>query len=336
LPVGDYQRELDAALMAVRMATRVCRAVQAGIAPDALEKRDRSPVTVADYASQAAVCHVLAAMFPRDPVVGEENADDLRDAQGEVFRSRVQLELAAIDVHGDDRTILGWIDHGAADVADPATQRFWTLDPIDGTKGFLRKEQYAISLALIEQGAVRLGVLACPNLFAKPGDDTRRGVMFYAVRGGGTASDWIDGSSVDRGRWKLRVSSTRDPVETRFCESVESGHTSHGWSSRVAVQLGTTAEPLRLDSQAKYATVARGEADVYLRLPTRPGYREKIWDHAGGTIVVEEAGGRVTDVDGQPLDFTRGRELSANRGVVVTNGTLNTAVLDAVRATEST
>ena len=88
---------------------------------------------------------------------------------------------------------------------------------------------------------------------------------------------------------------------------------------------------VRLDSQAKYAVVARGEADVYLRLPTRADYREKIWDHAGGVLVVEEAGGQVTDIDGLPLDFTHGRELSANRGVVVTNGRLHDDVLRTIR-----
>ena len=99
----------------------------------------------------------------------------------------------------------------------------------------------------------------------------------------------------------------------------------------ISSSLGIQREPVRLDSQAKYAVVARGEGDLYLRLPTRADYREKIWDHAGGVLVVEEAGGRVSDIDGKPLDFTQGRELSANRGVVVTNGKLHDDVLKAIR-----
>ena len=75
-----------------------------------------------------------------------------------------------------------------------------------------------------------------------------------------------------------------------------------------------------MDSQAKYAVVARGEADIYLRLPTRADYREKIWDHAAGHLIVAEAGGVVTDIAGRPLEFHHGRELTANRGVIVTNG----------------
>ena len=86
-----------------------------------------------------------------------------------------------------------------------------------------------------------------------------------------------------------------------------------------------------MDSQAKYAVVARGEADIYLRLPTRADYREKIWDHAAGALIVAEAGGTVTDIHGRPLEFHHGRELAANRGVIVTNGRLHDRVLEAIR-----
>ena len=99
--------------------------------------------------------------------------------------------------------------------------------------------------------------------------------------------------------------------------------------------LGLQAEPVRLDSQAKYATVADGGAEIYLRLPVDANYQEKIWDHAAGSLVVTEAGGTVTDTQGQTLDFSLGRTLSANSGVVVTNGTLHEQVLAAVMASET-
>jgi 3'(2'), 5'-bisphosphate nucleotidase len=113
--------------------------------------------------------------------------------------------------------------------------------------------------------------------------------------------------------------------------SVESGHSAHGDAAAVADRLGIAAAPLRMDSQAKYAVVARGEADIYLRLPTRADYVEKIWDHAAGAAIVAEAGGTVTDIHGRPLEFHHGRELIGNRGVIVTNGRLHDRVLDAIR-----
>lgn len=63
-----------------------------------------------------------------------------------------------------------------------------------------------------------------------------------------------------------------------FCESVEAGHSSHGTNARIAELLGITAEPVRMDSQAKYVSISRGDGDVYLRLPVGDGsYQEKIW-----------------------------------------------------------
>ena len=98
-------------------------------------------------------------------------------------------------------------------------------------------------------------------------------------------------------------------AEARFCESVESGHSNQDHSAQIADRLGITAEPYRIDSQCKYAAVARGDASIYLRLPTRADYVEKIWDHAAGKFVVEQAGGVVTDVTGAPLDFSHGARL---------------------------
>jgi 3'(2'), 5'-bisphosphate nucleotidase len=88
-----------------------------------------------------------------------------------------------------------------------------------------------------------------------------------------------------------------------------------------------------LDSQAKYAVLAAGGGEILTRFlsASRPDYREKIWDHAAGSVVVEEAGGRVTDLAGRPLDFSQGRALCENRGLLATNGLLHDAALEAIR-----
>ena len=77
--------------------------------------------------------------------------------------------------------------------------------------------------------------------------------------------------------------------------------------------------------------LARGEASIYLRLPTRKDYEEKIWDHAAGYMVVKEAGGKVTDCMGQELDFSLGRTLKNNTGIVGTNGKIHEEVIKAVK-----
>jgi 3'(2'), 5'-bisphosphate nucleotidase len=317
----SYHDELRAALAAVRQAAALCRTVRSEVGAASVEKQDKSPVTVADFGSQALVCRALVDAFPDDPVVGEEDADALRSAGADVV-ARVVEYIGRYRPGATERDVCAWIDRG---VTLGISGRFWALDPIDGTKGFLRNEQYAVALALVVGGKVAVAALACPNL-GGPG-----GVAFTAVEGQGAWAHDLT-AEPDAAAAPVRVSRRDDPATAVFCESVESGHSAHGASAEVARRLGIVAAPVRLDSQAKYGVVARGEADIYLRLPTRADYREKIWDHAAGALVVTEAGGRVTDVTGAPLDFARGRELAANRGVVVSNGALHDRVVAAVRA----
>ena len=315
--------ELRAAETAVRQAIGLCQTVQAGIDGGVLEKNDRSPVTIADFGSQALVCRSLAADFPNDPVVGEEDAQTLRQPEQADFLDRITQQLAARGVDADPETICDWIDRGAADPCD----RFWTLDPIDGTKGFLRGDQYAVALALIVDGQVEVAVLGCPGL----GSPEDGGLVFSAIRGSGTrvapASDPADSRPVV-------ASDCTDVTQARLCESVEAAHSSHDRSKTIAQALGLETDPLKLDSQAKYATVADSGAEIYLKLPVDEDYVEKIWDHAAGSLVVSESGGTVSDTLGKPLDFSRGRTLSENTGVVVSNGLLHEQVLAAVMASE--
>ena len=316
----------------MRDAAIVCRKVQAAlVTAETLEKQDKSPVTVADFASQAVVCKALADAFADDRVVGEEGAKDLIGEDATALRDAVVSHTAA--VVGDSATednVLEWIDRGGYDPAKEAANfrgRYWTLDPIDGTKGFLRGQQYAIALALIEDGKVVLGALGCPNLEHTNGSD---GCLFTAVRGEGTKLLAIDGDELEG--TKVTVDEVEHSGGAKFCESVESGHSNQGDSATIATILGITAEPYRIDSQCKYAAVSRGDASIYLRLPTRADYQEKIWDHGAGSIVVEEAGGTVTDVAGNPLDFSLGRTLANNRGIIATNGRFHDEVVSAVQS----
>jgi len=319
--VADLER--DAAVEAVHAASALCAGAQGRLAAgETLTKGDDSPVTVADFAAQAVVVATLTERLGAVELVGEEDAADLAsDDQATLRDGVVALTATQLGRDLDAGQVLGWIDAGDA---DGSGDRFWTLDPIDGTKGFLRGDQYAIALALVEAGEIVLGVLGCPNL---PNPDGSTGAVFVATGSGCVA--YTGGASTATA---VRVAEPASLAEARFCESVESGHSNHDDSAEIARRLGIVAEPYRIDSQCKYAAVARGDASIYLRLPTRPGYREKIWDHAAGKFVVERAGGTVTDVDGRPLDFRHGRRLEHNRGIVATDGRFHTEVLAAVQA----
>jgi 3'(2'), 5'-bisphosphate nucleotidase len=318
----EFTRELEIAIDAVRRASIVCRGVQSGIGGDAISKDDRSPVTIADYASQAVVCRAIKDAFADDPIIGEEDSAQLKDADGDHYLPQIQSAIQSSGHSTDPTMIYESIDFGNAQDYSP---RFWTIDPIDGTKGFLRGDQYAVALALAIGGELEVGLLGCPNL-SYTGDSSSAGTIFYAVRGHGTWQLPIDDPSAEP--VQVKVSQEADAGQMRMCESVESGHSSHSDSARLAETLGIGGEPRRLDSQAKYAVVSRGDAEIYLRLPTRPGYREKIWDHGGGVLCVTEAGGTVTDAFGKKLDFRHGSKLIENRGVVATNGPLHESLLE--------
>jgi HAL2 family 3'(2'),5'-bisphosphate nucleotidase len=301
-------RELEVARRAVAAACEVCAEVQRGVDPGRLEKGDKSPVTVADFAAQAVVARTLSDAFADDALVAEEGSSELRDAA-----NRALLDRVASLCRAAPEQALAWLDRGAGS----PSRRFWTLDPIDGTKGFLRGEQYAVALGLVVDGKVVLGVLGCPNLPQSGADacEPGHGTLLWALRGTTPQQRALSGGDASA----IHVSDRRAPRDWRACESVEAGHSRHDVAAELSEELGVGGS-VRVDSQVKYALVARGDAEIYWRLPTRPGYEEKIWDHAAGSLIVEAAGGRVTDVHGLPLDFSKGRTLSANRGVLSTHG----------------
>jgi 3'(2'), 5'-bisphosphate nucleotidase len=316
--------ELKFALESTHQAARLVKEVQAEMIDPALTKDDRSPVTVADFASQALVAQLLEQSFPADVLVAEEDSTELQTQLDTLQRVTgfVQRRLPGTT----SQQVCGWIDRGGGSVGE----RYWTLDPIDGTKGFLRGDQYAVALALVVEGKVQIGVLGCPNL--KDGtqlDPGGPGSLVVAARDQGTWTTPI----ISPGEFiRLHVSNIADPTRARVLRSFESGHTNVSQIDLFAQAMGTKADPVRLDSQAKYALLAGGSGELMLRLlsPSKPGYREKIWDQAAGSLVLEEAGGRLSDIDGKRLDFTSGRSLVHNRGVVASNAHLHAAALKAL------
>ena len=227
----DLEQELAVAVSAVRSAAKVCRNVQRTIGDVAtLSKDDKSPVTVADFASQAIVCAVLSDRSAIGAIVGEEAAEALREPEAERERKLVVEHVRS--VRGDETDAehtLAWIDKGGFDPAG-ATGPYWTVDPIDGTKGFLRGDHYAIALGLIDGGEVVLGVLGCPRL-AGPGGAP--GLLLCAARGRGTEARALFSSTPPARRAK--VNDLRSASEARFCESVEASHSDQGRSARIAL-----------------------------------------------------------------------------------------------------
>jgi 3'(2'), 5'-bisphosphate nucleotidase len=344
-----YQAEKQFAIAAVRRACQLTSTIfHKLLKNETLTKEDKSPVTIGDFAVQAVISTMLHHAFPDDPIVGEENASDLRSDSGASLRERIvglanealTAELGPGDTKewgigpGQERStadLLDAIDRGHH--PGGRTGRMWTIDPIDGTKGFLRGEQYAVCLALIVDAQVKIGVIGCPNMppiqvLSTTGNPEGKGCIFAAVRGHGAEQVSLSGTSNPTIPLKIPHLS---PNELNLLESVEASHSSHPFNDRVSTLLGITRPPIRMDSQAKYGSLARGDGAVYLRMPTGVGYKEKIWDHAPGSLIIEEAGGAVTDSRGQMLDFGLGRTLGENYGVIAAGKHVHPHVLAAVQ-----
>jgi len=314
------EKEKEIGLQAVGMAMTVAAMIQNELTgADTLTKADRSPVTIADFAVQALVCKILNSHFPGMPIVGEEDSLALRQSENWALFAKIKHYLKKSDAPLREKEICDCIDMGGAEPVGT----FWTLDPIDGTKGFLRGEQFAIALALVREGRVILGILGCPNL--PPGAG---GTMFWAIPGQGSWKIPAAGGQAE----PICTSAKTDSRQMRFVESYESSHSDKGTQLEISRLLQISSPPEQMDSQVKYGIVASGIADIYLRIPnpSTPDYREKIWDHAAGSLIVEEAGGWVSDIDGKKLDFSAGKTLRHNRGILATNGRVHSRVLEII------
>ena len=312
------QKEKEIGLQAVSNAMALAGTIQREMTGrDTLTKTDRSPVTIADFAAQALICKILSSHFPRLPIVGEEDSLAIRQVENRGLSDKICSYLRRQDDTLSAQQIWDYIDLGGGE----PNGTFWTLDPIDGTKGFLRGEQFAIALALIMDGRVSLGILGCPNLGAG-------GTLFWATENGDSWKMEVANGKTE----SVQVSALSDSRQMKFVESYESSHSDKDTQLAISRLLQIEHAPEQMDSQVKYGIVAAGAAEIYLRIPNpaTPDYREKIWDHAAGSMIVEQAGGKVSDIQGKKLDFTTGKTLRQNRGILATNGPIHARVLEII------
>ncbi|XP_022139719.1 PAP-specific phosphatase HAL2-like [Momordica charantia] len=369
---GEYSKELDMAVRVVHLACALCRRVQEGLLSagnaQVMAKDDDSPVTIADWSVQATVSWILSEYFGSKNVsiVAEEDVQTLTKPESRSLLSSVVKTvnecLAEAPKYGLQSPAKAL---GASEILEAIsrcnstggpTGRHWVLDPVDGTLGFVRGDQYAVALALMEDGKVVIGVLGCPNyplkkecfhyhykvatprLSPRCSDTLEKGCVIYAKRSRGGAwmqplvhgdmkLEWPNSASL------IHVSSIDDPALATFCEPVEKRNSDHSFTAGLAHSVGLRKQPLRVYSMVKYAAIARGDAEIFMKF-ARTGYREKIWDHAAGVIIVEAAGGVVTDAGGHPLDFSRGVYLEGlDRGIIVCSGPiLHEKIIEAVYA----
>ena len=306
---------MDAILSAVRDAVKLCRRVQT----DYLKAnvKGEEPVTIADYGSQAIICRALQQRCPDDGVVAEESGRQFLELVPAEQRAAVLGILAEIlEQSVSEAQVVAWLDFGKG----KSSRRTWVIDPIDGTRGFIARRHYAIACGLLMDGTVAEGIVAAPGY-------DEQGALFYTRDGAAWRTSLVGGLGE-----KVTVSQRRGAHELVAAQSFEKHHASKSRMRRARELAGLGSARIReLDSMEKYALVACGDADLYMRLPAAGSrYAHKIWDHAAGTALVIQAGGQVTDLDGSPLDFSQGDALP-NVGMIVSNGQHHDRIIAAVQ-----
>ncbi|XP_027171329.1 PAP-specific phosphatase HAL2-like isoform X2 [Coffea eugenioides] len=339
-----YSLELNVAVRVVHMACSLCQKVQKGLLSSTSfvqfkSKEDNSPVTIADWSVQAMVSWILSEIFGSQniSIVAEEDVQTLSKPES---AGLLEMVVNTVNECLSEAPRFG--------LKSPAQ----ALGPSQVLEAIGRCNAAGGPLEVV------IGVLGCPNYPAKrnwlvkheqqshavpelsvtnPGI-WEEGCILYTRTGSGEA--WMQ--PLVQGDKKLvwpnsarlvRVSSIQDPALATFCEPVEEANSNHSFTAGLAQAVGLRKKPLRVHSMVKYAAIARGDAEIFMKF-ARAGYKEKIWDHAAGVLLVQEAGGVVTDAGGRPLDFSKGMYLEGlDRGIVACSGVkLHEKIIGAVYA----
>lgn len=356
---SPYMREHEIASLAVQRAFVVAKRVLSCLDRGKLAKADDSPVSLADFASQALIVAALHEVFPEDIIVGEENAASLRSntrlansvwdlvQEAKLDDAEAEEQLAK---PSSKEEMLDLIDLAGNSSPQPYT-RVWFLDPIDGTKTYLEGTHYCVVASLIDDGKQVLATFACPHLFPRPREGSARPSISEAEsdvdksEGAGYIVSTISGQGVYVRPLRTGALAKIEQIHERkhvndikelvFAESTEYCTPQFQERHLIAEELGVPwppTGPVRIFStQLRYVALALGACDVTLRAPLSLDKQPYCWDHAGGIAMYEELGGKVTDLRGKPIDMTVGRKLMGNYGIVAAPANFHGEVLSACR-----
>jgi 3'(2'), 5'-bisphosphate nucleotidase len=258
----SFERELARAIELARTAGAEVLRMQRGELAVEMKPGDE-PVTVADHRASELIVAGLAASFAADPIISEE----LTPAPGAL-----------------------------------GAPRFWLVDPIDGTKDFIRGEDgYSVMIGLVCDGRPTVGVVYQPVIDR----------LFYGTPDGA----WVTYQGETH---PLTVSAVTAAADVRLVASKSHRSTA---IDQVKQQLGIANE-LNIGSVGvKLCVIAAGQRDLYVN----PVSKTKAWDTCAPEAILVPAGGRLSDLFGNPIEYTK--ELAHKRGLVASNGRVHDEVI---------
>jgi len=263
-------------------------------------KQDSTPVTHADIASQILIVSRINEKFPDDTIIAEEDQEFIEDDTSKIIKKC--FREVGLDDSLDIRKL---ISHK---VNDPNRQ--WSIDPIDGTEGFSKHLVYAIGISFMIKNVPKMSVICVPHY-----DNNTIG-LFIAEEG--------DGAKYSKNGFEfesIHVSKQDDIKKVKMCHSL---HYDEPWVVKFAKKVGIS-QLIQIDSMAKLCMVADGSADIYIK-PIDKNH-SFTWDFAPGILLVEEAGGIVTDLKGNEIHFTNEHMICNTNGLVASNGVIHDLVI---------
>ena len=303
--MSKLKKEKDLAIQIIKKASEITEWFRKSDSKS-YTKKDQTPVTLADYASQIFINSSISEKFPEDLVVAEEDIINLKDSDD------ITLIEKCYNYLGIDREV----------IAEPISRsyseepmRMWTVDPVDGTRGFQKNLWYSIGIGLIINKMTEFCVICVPNY------DDLGNAIYIAQKG--------KGAQVSHGNTDFKpihVSKTKKLHEATMCQSL---HYNEKWVENLAKNAGVS-KILPMDSMVKFCKIADGTADFYVK-PLDPK-RSFSWDFVPGDLLVREAGGKVSNLTNESLRFEGKSLVNTAEGLIASNGILHDNLIDQIKS----
>jgi 3'(2'), 5'-bisphosphate nucleotidase len=299
----NYSKELSLATELVRNAAKITEWFRKkGF--ESYQKQNRSPVTLADFASQIFIISKLKTNFPQDQLIAEEDDSAFIDEKAERAINECYSILGLREIENFKRIL----NYRGVD-----SNRQWTIDPIDGTEGFLKNLSYTIGIGFMIDSDPKFSSIAAPNY------NEKNLAVFSAEKGMGAKV------SYDNGKFSIiRVSRQKVLKNAGICRSL---HHDQPWTLKFTEIAGITKN-IQMDGMGKFCLIADGSFDIFIR-PERN--TTNSWDYMPGDLIVREAGGRVTDLNGNHLKYEIDKCLLTSPGIIASNGFLHEETLKIIK-----
>ena len=305
--MSSFNKELSLAIKLVKKASKITEWFRKEKVLS-FKKEDESPVTLADFASQIFIISKIKELFPKDQIIAEEDSGAFINLNVEDIIKNCFNSLNLV-IEDDFK--------GTLNYRGSISKRQWTIDPIDGTKGFQKHLAYAIGIGFMVQSEPIVCAISVPNY------NERNLTIFSAEKN--------HGAKVSYGNQNftlIKVSENKIIKNFRMCHSL---HYDKPWVKDFGRSLGIT-NFVQMDSMAKFCMVADSTADLYVK-PLNIK-RSFTWDFLPGDLLVKEAGGSITDLNGNSIKYLDEKCIVTAPGLIASNGVLHKDLLNSLKSSK--